>query len=212
MSPTVPFSNHHPSSVAQGKYEIQLTKHITAHLVDGKTTCLDMFGRRSNREETIASSQQARRTSNKDSLLYVACHGLIDVCPSLLFTLHNSSLRERTVHTCTTTRNIQNTTTKTTKTRRRGTCVNVDSLDKYKQACRVHRPLNTGTKHILIDVDTTTVFKNSSGHMPDVLSHAVNQIDFLIFVVFWVAFSKSVVCSSAKKLMGGMRMLVVGFE
>ena len=90
--------------------------------------------------------------------------------------------------------------------------MNVDSLDKYKQACRVHRPLNTGTKHILIDVDTTTVFKNSSGHMPDVLSHAVNQIDFLIFVVFWVAFSKSVVCSSAKKLVGGMRMLVVGFE
>ena len=63
-----------------------------------------------------------------------------------------------------------------------------------------------------MDVDTTTDFKNSSGHMPDALSHAVNKIDFLIFVVFWVAFSKSAVCSSMKKSMDGMRKLVVGFR
>ena len=58
------------------------------------------------------------------------------------------------------------------------TCVNVDCLDKYEQTCNVHRPLNAGTKHVLMDVDITSDYKNCSGHMPDALSHAVNQIIF----------------------------------
>ena len=63
-----------PHQWLKAKSEIQQRKRLPALLGDGNTTCLDMLGGRSNREETVASSQQARRTSEKRSLWYVACH------------------------------------------------------------------------------------------------------------------------------------------
>ena len=119
---------------------IQQTKHLPALLGDGNTTRLDMLGL-----VPIKTGLLPRRRSTthirETSLLYVACHGLGDVCFFLVRIPHNSSLRERTVHIHT----QQHATSKTQPRQPRQQediglmRVNVDCLEKSKQTCHVHR-------------------------------------------------------------------------